>query len=51
MRQHHALFANFILRFGKKELIDYAETILIPALTDDTRKCSATITESGRRQL
>jgi len=37
MRQHHALFANFILRFGKKELIDYAETILIPALTDDTR--------------
>lgn len=38
MRQHHALFANFILRFGEKELIDYAETILIPALTDDTRK-------------
>lgn len=37
MRQHHALFANFILRFGQKELIDYAETILIPALTDDTR--------------
>jgi hypothetical protein len=36
MRQHHALFANFILRFGKEELIDYAETILIPALTDDT---------------
>lgn len=34
MKQHQALFANFILRFGDKELIDYAETILIPALTD-----------------
>jgi hypothetical protein len=34
MRQHHALFANFILRFGERELIDYAKTILIPALTN-----------------
>ena len=37
MTQHHALFANFILRFGEEELIDYAETILIPALTDEAR--------------
>jgi hypothetical protein len=35
MKQHHALFANFILRFGDKELIDYAESILIPALTHE----------------
>lgn len=37
MKQHNALFANFILRFGGKELIDYAEEILIPALTEPGR--------------
>lgn len=36
MRLHHALFANFILRFGKKELIDHVRSVLIPALTDET---------------
>lgn len=37
MRQHTANFANFICRFGpEKVLLDYAESIVLPAFTDDT---------------
>ncbi|MGR3609169.1 MAG: hypothetical protein ACU0BN_09980 [Sulfitobacter sp.] len=36
MRQHTAAFANFICKFGEKNLLDYAEEIVIPAFTKDT---------------
>lgn len=36
MRQHTAGFANFICKFGEKNLLDYAENIVIPAFTKDT---------------
>lgn len=37
MRQNVLSFANFVLRFGdEKTLLDYAQSILIPAFTDDT---------------
>ena len=36
MRQHTANFANFICRFGEERvLLDYAESIVLPAFTDD----------------
>lgn len=35
MRQHNALFANFVCHFGNdKVLLDYAKEIVIPALTN-----------------
>ena len=36
MKQHSATFANFICRFGDKNLLDYAKEIVIPAFTRDT---------------
>jgi hypothetical protein len=36
MKQHSAIFANFICRFNDKVLLDYAEQIVIPAFTKDT---------------
>lgn len=36
MRQHQALFANFICKFGERNFLDLAEDIVIPALTDDS---------------
>jgi hypothetical protein len=37
MRQHTANFANFICRFGEERvLLDCAESIVLPAFTDDT---------------
>tara|TARA_R100000935_G_C2839311_1_gene170116 strand:- start:1819 stop:2811 length:993 start_codon:yes stop_codon:yes gene_type:complete len=36
MRQHTAVFANFICKFGDKNLLNYAEDIVIPAFTKDT---------------
>lgn len=37
MKQHSAIFANFICRFGdKKVLLDYVTEIVIPAFTNDT---------------
>jgi len=36
MRQHSAAFANFICKFGDKNLLDYAEEVVIPAFTRDT---------------
>lgn len=36
MRQHVASFANFVCRFGEKQvLLDYVEEIVIPAFVDD----------------
>lgn len=34
MREHDAIFANFINRFGNSVLLDYADTIVVPAFTD-----------------
>jgi hypothetical protein len=34
MRKHTATFANFILRFGGKTLVDYLNEIVVPAFTD-----------------
>ena len=36
MRRHVANFANFICKFGEKDLIDYAESIVVPAFLDDS---------------
>ncbi len=36
MRQHQAMFANFILKFGEENLLDYLEEVVLPAFTDDT---------------
>ena len=36
MRQHQAIFANLICKFGEQDLLDYAEQIVLPAFTDDT---------------
>lgn len=37
MRQNHAEFANFLCHFGRdKVLLDYAESVVLPAFTDDS---------------
>lgn len=36
MRQHEALFANFILKFGDEDLLDYLDEVVVYAFTDDT---------------
>ena len=36
MRRHVANFANFICKFGEKDLIDYADSIVVPAFLDET---------------
>src|SRR3954447_18011180 len=39
MRQYYATFANFICRFGlEKVLLDYANDIVLPALSDESLK-------------
>lgn len=35
MRQHEALFANFILKFGDEDLLDYLDEVVLYAFTDD----------------
>lgn len=35
MRQHEALFANFILKFGEEDLLDYLSDVVLFAFTDD----------------
>ena len=36
MRQHNAVFANFVCHFGDSPLLDYAHKIVLPAFLDDT---------------
>ena len=36
MRQHEALFANFILKFGDEDLLDYLDDVVIYSFTDDS---------------
>lgn len=36
MRKHTAVFANFICKFGERNLVDYLEEIVLPAFTNDT---------------
>lgn len=36
MRQHQALFANFICKFGDLNMADLLREVVLPAFTDDT---------------
>lgn len=36
MRQHQAVFANFICKFGDANMADYLREVVLPAFTDDT---------------
>lgn len=36
MQQHQTIFANFICKFGEKDMAEYLSEIVLPAFTDDT---------------
>jgi hypothetical protein len=35
MRQNQTVFANFLCKFGEKDMDDYLEEVVLPAFTDD----------------
>jgi hypothetical protein len=36
MRENQTVFANFLCKFGEKDMADYLEEVVLPAFTDDT---------------
>jgi hypothetical protein len=41
VRENQVLFANFIVKFGDENLLDYLKTIILPAFTDDALRRTA----------